>query len=286
MSEREPSFMQPSAPRQNVMQSMGRDPRMGPSMDEIQAKAYADAGVPVGANGQPRRTSVLDIIGGIADTFAELGGQKPQYQATRDARTQRDREAELYPLEVQRAQLNNQKSQQDVMSSQNEVLGRAASLVQRAYQNGGVQGAANMFNYVAPRAGMTPEQIQTERALLEANPEGYIEALNVFASSGKQPEYDIVEVVGPEGKPIKVGVNRNDPSDIREIGAAPERRGSSAVRRMVVDGVPGEYVIGDEGPTKIGDIYEEPRAARACGPRAAAAGPVQDRTRGRFLPPG
>lgn len=237
----DPSYMQPSAPRP-VQQYQPPQER--------------------------KRMSTVDVIGGLLDTFAELGGSKPMYRATLDAQLQREREAELYPLEVQKAQLGNQKTQMDIQSGQNEILGQAASYMQRAYQNGGAQGALNMFDAIAPRIGMTPEQIQDERAQLGANPEGYIGALSVLMGGGKQPEYDYIDIIDESGKPVKIAVNRNDPNDRQIVGPAIQRQGSAAIRQMVVDGVAGNYSVGADGkPVFVGGIYEAPRAASGGGGR-------------------
>jgi len=197
-SAQEPSFMQPSAPRQNVMQSMGRDPRMGPSMDEIQAKAYADAGVPVGANGQPRRTSVLDIIGGIADTFAELGGQKPQYQATRDARTQRDREAELYPLKKTGMELDNATARTNIADKRTEIMGRAYMALKNVRERYGDEGYRQVAPDMARVFGLSPE----DTAFMTGNPDQAMEFLRGLAESGAKGEElgtSIYYATDPEG---------------------------------------------------------------------------------------
>ena len=224
----DPSYMQPSAPRP-VQQYQPPPP---PPQER-------------------KRMSTVDVIGGLLDTFAELGGSKPMYRATLDAQLQREREAELYPLELQKTQLGNQKTQMDIQSGQNQVLGQAASYMQRAYQNGGAQGALNMFDTIAPRIGMTPEQIQGERAQLEANPEGYIGALSVFT-----------------GKTYEVGDSlvRDNGDGTTKVIYSGQTKKEEPYRYITMDGDqgPGIYVFqGNVNLGKQGGVVRAPAQPRA-----------------------
>ncbi len=223
----DPSYMQPSAPRP-VQQYQPPQER--------------------------KRMSTVDVIGGLLDTFAELGGSRPMYRATLDAQLQREREAELYPLEVQKAQLGNQKTQMDIQSGQNEILGQAASYMQRAYQNGGAQGALNMFDAIAPRIGMTPEQIQGERAQLGANPEGYIGALSVFMGGGNAKTYEVGDSL----------VRDNGDGTTEVIYSGPAKAPKVRQVQMVGPDGAGIYNIDESGNIlgKAGDIARAPTQPR------------------------
>ena len=243
----EPSFMRPPAPR-----PMGGMPMGGTQPGSMGGPSLADIERQAGVPAPRKRASVVDILGGLFDTAAELGGVNPQYQPTLDARLQREREAELYPLEVQKARLGNQKTQMDIQSGQNKVLGQAASYIQRAYQNGGAQGALNMFDAIAPRIGMTPEQIQGERAQLGANPEGYIGALSVFTG----------------GKTYEVGDSlvRDNGDGTTKVIYSGQTKKKEPYRYITMDGDqgPGIYVFQDNvNLGKQGGVVRAPAQPRA-----------------------
>ena len=167
-----PSYMTPSAPR-----------------------------APAAPTERPReKISTVDMIGGILDAFATLGGSEPGYRPTVDARIARERQAEsdqmarqLFPVELQKGQLDNQESQR-------KMLGQTFALLSRARQNGGVEGARNMFNHIGQRL-MTPEQLASETPIFEADPDAYISYLGDMAGSGDSDRFSGTPFVteGPNG---------------------------------------------------------------------------------------
>jgi hypothetical protein len=170
----EPSFMRPPAPRpMGGMPMGGTQPGSmgGPSLADIERQA-----------GAPRkRASVVDILGGLFDTAAELGGVNPQYQPTLDARLQREREAELYPLEVQKAQLGNRDVRGQIQERQAKLM---APLAQRAKQYLEQGGDINKILPVMYQTlGLTPDEVQQYDPQIRANP---METLSMLAVSGEQ----------------------------------------------------------------------------------------------------
>jgi hypothetical protein len=157
----EPSFMQPSAPRQtNIMQMMQPTVQAAPPR---------------------KRTSVLDIIGGIADTFAEMGGATPMYQRNVDARTQRDREAELYPIQKTGFELENTKARTDIADKRTEMVAAYARKAVEYLKSGG------NINAILPSMyrglGLTPEEIQAYDPDIQRDPMGAMTALAMFGKS-------------------------------------------------------------------------------------------------------
>ena len=226
----EPSFMQPSAPRQtNVMQMMQP---------------------PVQAEVPRKRTSVLDIIGGIADTFAEMGGATPMYQRNVDARTQRTREAELYPLEMRKAQQSVAMNDMEMQQGQLETLTRAYAGLRSLHARTGDEGLRAAMPNVAKIFGLSPEQAQ----YFSDNP---TEAFTVMEGLLGQAK----------GKTFEVGDNlvRENPDGTVEVVYRGEQK-APKVRQAQLDGPegPGVYNIDEAGNVvgRVGGIVRAPSAGR------------------------
>lgn len=171
----------------------------------LQAKAYATAGVPQGR----QRGSVIDILGGLADSVAKIGGVDPGYQPTLDAANDRQRQAEgdqmardKFGLEKQKYGQDIRKTDWDMQQEQNKVLGVASGILSHALQTQGPEGASRIFGELGSRLGMTPEQLQQEQAHFNADPQGYITAMSAFGKAGKDAEYgtSVYYAKGPDGK--------------------------------------------------------------------------------------
>lgn len=209
-----PSYMQPSAPRQTYAPPMQQGPwqpgREAQSLDDIQRKAYYEAGVPVGANGQPqgqKRTSLVNILGGFADTFAELGGSKPMYQPSLDAATERRRQAEgdqmvrdKFGLDKQKYGLDVRKTESDLLNDQNERLGQVAGVLRRAQASGNPELVRNIWGRLRNQMGLTNEQLAQADQEVATNPEAFVSAMEAFAGQGGANEFGI-------GAPVKL-INR------------------------------------------------------------------------------
>lgn len=246
-----PSFMKAPVPGGNnvLAQIGGTQPGSmgGPAGIERQA------GVPP----QRQRASLIDILGGLADGVAEIGGVQPGYQPTIDARTRREREAELYPLEKQAAVLDNQKSQVDMRVKQQGVLGQMLAGTRQVYERFGPEGLAKAWPTVAQQlgmAGLPPEEIQGIGAAFQQNPE---QAFMVF-------EGLMGEQSGPEYKVVGNDLVRLDGNDVSVAHTGSKAPG--AVRQVQVDGPegPGLYNFDSEGNNlgKVGGVVRAPTQPR------------------------
>lgn len=248
----EPSFMREPAPR-----PMGGMPMGGTQPGSMGGPSLADIERQAGVPAPRKRASVVDILGGLFDTAAELGGVNPQYQPTLDARLQREREAELYPLEVQKVQLGNRDVRGQIQERQAKLM---APLAQRAKQYLEQGGDINKILPVMYQTlGLTPDEVQQYDPQIRANP---METLSMLAVSGEKAgdEYGLTPfyVKGPDGNLI--------PYQTRKSGGAspiPLRPGE----------IPAPGVIQlDLGTSK--EILDNRGGGRIGEPRAVAGNPA------------
>lgn len=193
-----PSFMQAQQGSPNAMGDPVFGPGwkgwmpstgQGPSMADIQNQANANAGI---APGGSRRSSLVNVIGGLADTFAELGGSKPMYQPTIDAETERQRQAEsdqmtreLFPIKKQGAELDNQLTQLKSADARTELFARAYSGLESIRQRFGDDGFRAAIPNVGRIFGLSPE----DQAFVANNPDQAMMLLKGLAESSSGDEF-------------------------------------------------------------------------------------------------
>ncbi|MGE0666905.1 MAG: hypothetical protein AB7O49_10155 [Sphingomonadales bacterium] len=247
-----PDMLGDGSPLPNFMQTFrvqpGSDvpqPTADDAVRDIERQVFAREGVPYG-----RRTSALNILGGIADTFAEIGGATPMYQRTLDARADRQRQAEQDAINNQYKQSLINQAQFNQRQQRLERLPGLAARLQQIYKAQGPQGLAAAWNYAGTKLlGFSPEETQAYGAHLMADPEG---VLSLFGALNGQPETKYQEVgdalvaLGPDG--------------VKEVYRAPARPG--VVKQITMDGPegPGIYNIDASGQPvgKVGGVVRTP----------------------------
>jgi hypothetical protein len=188
-----PSFMTPSAPRPQADPVFGSGYRgmqpgtgQGPSYEDIQRQAYERAGL----NGGPRRrSSLVNFLGGLADTFAELGGQKGNYQATVDAENERYRQAEAdemarqkFDFDKEKFGLEKQEFGLKAADARSELYGRAYAGLKSIRDRFGDEGYRAALPNAARVFGMSPEDV----AFFAQNPDQGMMLLEGLAASGDE----------------------------------------------------------------------------------------------------
>jgi len=256
------------------------------SVDPSFMRPSAPTAPPQMAAPKRERASVVDILGGLFDTAAELGGVRPQYQSSIDAANDRARQAEsdqmtreLFPIEKQKGMLGNRETQWQIQERQAKLMGPLAQRALQYVQQGGD------INRILPvmyqTLGLTPEEVQQYDGQIRANP---IETLSMLASGGEgQGEYFGSTAVftdetgnqrlfqlGKDGQPIEVippgmkfafKLNENDLGDRKRYDnpytAAP-------VREDVKGGPPatGDIPVYDSNGKPTGQ-YAQPPGSQA-----------------------
>jgi hypothetical protein len=258
----DPSYMQPSAPRQtNVMQMM-QPPAQAPEPPR-------------------KRTSVLDIIGGIADTFAEMGGATPMYQRNVDARTKRDRETELYPIQKTGFELDNTKTRTDIADKRTEMMGAMAIGALDYMKKGGK--IETILPVMYQQLGLTPEEIALYHQQIMADPEGAMTALAMFGKSesakrGLTPfygmdkdknliAYQTLESGGAEPINLGEGIIPIPPTTELNLGdrSLIVGRSGNTVREESVSGTPasGDIPVRDAEGNPTGQVTQAPGSQAA-----------------------
>lgn len=160
---------------------------------------------------QPRR-SVLDIVGGLGDVFATVGGATPQYQPRLDAAAERARrevdQGWQDKFNTQRFRAGDQAfeaGEQQLSEQQRTLLGQAARGVSAVYARGAtpeakIAGVLKAWPMVARQLNLSPEQSAQFVQDFQADPEGTLTAMNAalnpVASQGSQPkEIQIYEML-------------------------------------------------------------------------------------------
>ena len=168
-----------------------------------------------------QRRSALDIIGGLADTFATIEGATPLYAQNVNARRQqqyedlqrqneeidRQREIALYPYKMQKMQDSATIDKQTIAS--NEVVTRAAQNeavgqgMRAVFARSGPEGLAKAFPLVASQYGIPPEQQAAVMQALQTDPEGTLAALFPLQETKASPSADIqmAEYLAANGSP-------------------------------------------------------------------------------------
>lgn len=199
-----------------LISNLGNDPAQPIA---TRAMTAADAGsAPIAAPaGRPRR-SVLDMIGGLADVIANVGGASPLYQQNLDANRAREIAEEDRQFQIDNRPLEQRLMQQKLTSGdQNIAMGdvelqnaRNAQLegvgagLRQVFGAKGAAGLQNAWPLVAQQFGLDPQRAQEIGQALAADPEGTLSALfpqplNERASKSK--EVQIYELLSKEGTP-------------------------------------------------------------------------------------
>lgn len=164
-------------------------PEQGPIQPRMPTAANFDP-APVIKPARQRR-SVLDMIGGIADTVASVGGAQPLYRMNLDAQQQREdqerarqQEIEMEPLKRQMLENQVRASEQNIEAGDLEISGARADIVNSAgmglrnvFSKTGVEGLKKAWPLIAGQLGVTPEQQEVIGQALASDPDGTMAAL-------------------------------------------------------------------------------------------------------------
>ena len=221
-----PSFnpqaeMQPGQRPQNVLEALSRSaaPQFSQPQGPLNDLMGVDAGpvqtpavdVPRQSRSPRDRRSIIDIIGGIADTVATVGGAPALYQTNLDAQQQRewmrdDREMAMEDRDrgidldaLNRRILEQRLSAGDIEigDAQRQMLGQAANGLQTVFGKHGPEGVARAWPLLAQQLQIPPERAQQIGQALMERPEETIAALRTAlgdpasagADFGLQPFY-------------------------------------------------------------------------------------------------
>lgn len=141
-------------------------------------------------SGRPRR-SVLDMIGGLADTIATVGGAAPLYRQNLDAQqnrewAQEDRTREIDLEGLKKKLLENQiaaggqnleAGDLEIQGARNELLNSAGMGLRQVFGQSGTEGLAKAWPLVAQQLGIPDEQAAQIGEALGADAEGTLTAL-------------------------------------------------------------------------------------------------------------
>lgn len=184
------------------------------------AMTAADAG-PAPAvempSSRPRR-SVLDMIGGLADVFANVGGATPLYQQNLDAQRAReiaeeDRQFQIDTRPLERRLMEQKLTSGDqniemggleLQNARNAQLENVGAGLRQVFSTSGAEGLQNAWPLVAQQFGLDPERTQQIGAAFAANPEGALSALfpqPVSERGSKSKEVQLYELLSREGTP-------------------------------------------------------------------------------------
>lgn len=208
--------VEPSAPNAFGQAIQGATlPEAGPI--PMRAMTAADAGQgPTIPEARPRR-SILDMIGGVADTIASVGGAAPLYRQNLDAQRAReiaeeDRryEIETRPLERQLAEQRLARGNQeieggalDLQGARNALLNSAGAGLRQVFGRSGAEGVQKAWPLLAKQLGIPDEKAAQIGEALGADPEGTLAALfpdPTLASRGsKAKEIQIYEMLAANG---------------------------------------------------------------------------------------
>jgi hypothetical protein len=165
-----------------------------------------------------QRRSVLDMIGGIADTVAGVGGAQPLYRMNMDAQQQREdqerarqQQIEMEPLQRQRLEQQVRSGEQNIeqgdlqlADARAEIVNSAGMGLRNVFSKTGAAGLQKAWPLIAQQLGITPEQQQAIGQALTADPEGTMAALfpepqQKAGSTAKEAQ--IYEMLRAQGTP-------------------------------------------------------------------------------------
>lgn len=173
----------------NIFQQLG-EPQADVGSPTLQAETAHEA--PQG------RTSILDVIGGLADTFAQIGGSAPMYQPAIDAELARRQAAEDRPLQVRLNQQKVAKGDQDFTKGDIEIddarrtqIGQAVKGLSYALQKGGPESVMRAWPMMAAQLKLPPEQASALGQALSENPANAIGMLNEWLNASDKAKYGL-----------------------------------------------------------------------------------------------
>lgn len=158
----------------NILASLGSQPVAQPvsSADVAGATAGVKAPANIEARSPRERASLLDIIGGIADSVASVGGAQPLYRMNLDAATERERAINLDAMRRQQFEMQQRQGEQGLQAGELEIAdterARLADVVAAA---AGSDDPAAVFGTLAQQAGIPPDKAAAIGQALQANPE-------------------------------------------------------------------------------------------------------------------
>lgn len=198
----------------------GQDPTQLPDMGPVQSPGMTQADMPAAPSmpeaARPRR-SVLDMIGGLADTLANVGGAPAQYQTMLDARRAReiaeeDRKYQLdnRPLEQRLMQQKLATGDQSVeagslelQGARNQMLGAAGNGLRQVFARTGPAGLAKAWPLIAQQMGIPDEQAAAIGEAIVTDPQGTLDALfpdpTMTKGGSKAKEIQIYEMLKADG---------------------------------------------------------------------------------------
>lgn len=137
---------------------------------------------PAGAPRSSGRRSVLDVIGRLADTVANVAGTDPLYQ-TGLARERQQRQEET--AQGWQERFNQQKFAAGENELEDSALSRSAQAARglsAVYQQGGAPAVTRALPMIARHLGLSPQQAELWSRSLADDPEGTLAAMNAATS--------------------------------------------------------------------------------------------------------
>jgi len=169
------------------------------------AQAEAPAAPVQGTPGR-RRISLLDALGGVADTLAEFGGSNAGYREGVQRREAREAEAIDQSWKEKFNQQKLKAGENELDQGRFERFGTAAKGLGFVMQRSGLPGVQKAFPLIAQQMGMDPDEQAIFAASLQEDPEGTIgifEAINAAPeNAGSKPKelaiYEMLNKKNPE----------------------------------------------------------------------------------------
>lgn len=118
---------------------------------------------------QPReRKSLLDIIGGLADTVASVGGATPLYRTNLDAATERQRQVDLDEMRRQQFEQQQKLGGQTIQQNENALAGDERTRLGEALASvAGSENPAELWGTIAQQANIPPDKAAAIGAALQ-----------------------------------------------------------------------------------------------------------------------
>lgn len=177
----------------------------------------AQAGPAPVASAPRARRSILDMIGGVADTIATVGGAAPLYRQNLDAQNAREIAAEDRQYEIEQRPLQRQMIDQklkrgeqeisagalDIQNANNELLNSAGAGMRQVFGRSGAEGVLKAWPLLAKNLGVPDDKAAEIGQALASDPEGTLAALfpdpAVAKGGSKAKEIQIYEMLKADG---------------------------------------------------------------------------------------
>lgn len=213
-------------------QTISEGPLQLPGMGAVDTSVAPAPQVQAKPQRSPRdRRSVIDIIGGLADTFATVGGAAPLYQPTLDAREgrqmmradremaieDRDRQIDLDGLNRRILEQRLTSGEIEIGDAQREMVGQAASGLRNVFGKYGVEGVKRAWPLLSQQLQIPPERAQAIGQALEANPEETIRALESVIGDDGQGGYGLQPFYATDSQGNLRAYQLNKDGSVKEI---------------------------------------------------------------------